>query len=387
MEHLRKIRFWHPRAPVSSGATDAPKPDRPALVCHDETVDYAAYHLCVLDPILGNLLCVGDNVPVVVLTRGRRRVTLPVQKGVRWLDAHIFVGTSSFLLLSPERLLLFDFTRRHSPSALFPCGRNESLFACLHVPQGMTWGVVGCRGGSVMYWKLKEEADSLSLVWAALTTDLLTFCRPFLPTQRPSSSSLLLCGHVHSIDSNPTSSNSLVAVLSGVPGVCKWHLDENSLSGFYRLPHVTAGTSLQACRVTPGGTYIIATKSDLSTVFIWSDGGKKAKDRSVEVFWTLETGCRLLFLLAVVTRKALAMMTVRMHRAVYTLHAAPAPPRKRNLTKSVTCIFFFTRWGNWWSWCLMWREGSFTREKIFWHMWLHSIWSERQRGATKVLSP
>ncbi|RNF01776.1 putative R-SNARE protein [Trypanosoma rangeli] len=293
MEHLRKIRFWRPRAPVASSTTDALKPDCPALVCHDETIDYAAYHLCVLDPILGNLLCVGDNAPVVVLTRGRRRVALPVQKGARWLDAHIFAGTSSFLLLSPECLLLFDFTRRHSPSALFPRGRNESLFACLHIPQGMTWGVVGCRGGSVMYWKLKEEADSLSLVWAALTTDLLALCRPFLPTQTPPSSSSLLCGHVHSIDSNPTSSNSLVAVLSGVPGVCKWHLDENSLSGFYRLPHVTAGTSLQACRVTPGGTYIIATKSDLATVFIWSNGGKKAKDRSVEVFWTLETGCRL----------------------------------------------------------------------------------------------
>ncbi|RNF27298.1 putative R-SNARE protein [Trypanosoma conorhini] len=294
MEHLRKIRFWSPKASVTASATAAPKPDRPALVCNDETVDYAAYHLCALDPVLGSLLCVGDNVPVVVLTRGRRRVTLPVRKGVRWLDAYIFAGTSSFVLLSPECLLLLDFTRRHSPCVLFPRGRGGALFACLHVPQGMTWGVVGCRGGSVMYWKLKDEAGAPSLVWAALTSDPLAFCRPFLPAQLPPSSSSS-CGHVHSIDSNPTSPNSLVAVLAGVPGVCKWHLGENNLSGFYRLPGVAAGTSLQVCRVTPGGAYIVATNGDISTVFIWSDGGKKTKNRSVEVFWTLETGCRLPF--------------------------------------------------------------------------------------------
>ncbi|KAF8279494.1 putative synaptobrevin [Trypanosoma cruzi] len=291
MEQLvKKIWPWIPKGSITSIDRNTLKSERPTFTCNDETINYATYHLCAYDPILGNLLCVGDNVPVVVLTCGRRRAVLPVRKGLRWLDVHIFAGTSSFLLLSPECLLLVDFTRRHSPSALFSSCKAGALFACLHVPQGMTWGVVGCRGGSVMYWKLKEEAGSVSLFWAAMAADPLEFCRPFLPTPMPPS-----CGHIYSIDSNPTSPNILVAVLSEVDGVCKWHMDENCLSGFYRMPNLNTSMSLKACRMTPGGVYIVAITSDTSTLFIWSDGGKKTKNKSVEVFWTLKTGCRLPF--------------------------------------------------------------------------------------------
>ncbi|KAH9578860.1 Synaptobrevin [Trypanosoma melophagium] len=296
-QFVNKIRFWDSkesatlplkREDTNAAVTTTTGTEHTNFFCMDETIDYTAYHLSAYDPILGVLICVGNNVPVVVLALGRRRVTLPVRKGTYWLNCHVFAGTSSFLLLSPDCLLLMDYTQRNPTSALFPRGKNETFFTCLHVPQGLTWGAVGCRNGTVVYWKLKQEENTVSLVWVALTSNLSEFCRPFL-----TATNITNVGCIHAMDSYSMSPNMFVAVISGVSGVCKWDMEDNSLNTFFTTSANIMGSALTACKVTPGGIYVIATTIDISVILIWSNNEKKKKDKSMELMWVLETGCRL----------------------------------------------------------------------------------------------
>ncbi|CCD15109.1 unnamed protein product, partial [Trypanosoma congolense IL3000] len=173
-------------------------------------------------------------------------------------------------------------------SALSQRRQSNACFTHLYVPQGLTWGAVGTQDGTVMYWKIKKNGTVPSLVWLALTTDTLEFCRPFLSSQPDTRK---LCGCVIAMNSSPVNPNTFLAVIVGAPGVCKWYVDENRLSRFFSLPTALADRGISTCSYTPSATFIVATTFDVSIAFIWAENGKMNTDRSVEITWAVETGC------------------------------------------------------------------------------------------------
>ncbi|KAG8342844.1 hypothetical protein TRVL_06326 [Trypanosoma vivax] len=283
---MQGLKFWATEQAPNQVNTQA-KPKRPAMSCRNETIDYKDFHLCAYDPILKAVLLVGDNAPAIRLSRGRRRTVVPVGSGTHWLDCYVFAGTSSFLLLSPDRLVLFDYILEGFSSSLSPSRDSDyrGLFTSLHVPQGLTWGVVGCRDGCVRYWRLREVDGQLSLAWAALRTDILAFCRPFLTAScgKPG-------GHIHCIESYHTNPNTFLAVVSSAPGVCKWYVGENRMSRFFIATETSGVGTLARCAVVPDAAYITATTFDISAVYIWAEDGKMKSDRSVAPLWVVKTG-------------------------------------------------------------------------------------------------
>ncbi|CBH18608.1 hypothetical protein, conserved [Trypanosoma brucei gambiense DAL972] len=291
---FENLMRWLNPSDVTAFKTEAGDPEaatlkRAQMQCVDETVDYTSYHLCAHDPVRQVVLCVGNKVPALLVARGRRQMLLQVPNCVRWIDCSIFSGTSSVLLLSPERLVLLDYAFHGISSALSPCGKRGVLFTSLHVPQGVTWGAVGCEDGTVMYWRLQESGSTQQLVWAALTTSTMNLCRPFFSS---ASSEWAPRGYVLSMNSSPSNPNTFIAVVAGAAGVCKWYVDENRLSRFFSLPEPQTGCGITACRYTPGASFVVAAAFDASALYIWAENGKKDKERSVALMWSVQTGCR-----------------------------------------------------------------------------------------------
>ncbi|KPA84795.1 putative R-SNARE protein [Leptomonas pyrrhocoris] len=274
----------------------------PFRVSGKSAVVMSDYHICKYDAILGVLVCIGDDADVLVLGREMCRELLPLPRGMHWLDAFVYTGTTSFLALCPETLLCMDYSAGVSgdgDSAL-RCAGPGAQFTCLHVAQGLTCGVVGRKDGWVSYFRLDPVSNSPEvrpqLRWTALETNVLNFCLPFcaapgavLDTTPASRSKFFAGGSLLSIDSYPNNPNALIGVVAGVPGVCKWYVDENRLSCFFDARTIAdqPDALLATCRVTPGGVYVAAVTMRCTKVLLWNES-KKRRDKVADLYWVVD---------------------------------------------------------------------------------------------------
>ncbi|KPI85295.1 hypothetical protein ABL78_5635 [Leptomonas seymouri] len=274
----------------------------PFRVGGKSTVVMSDYHICKYDAILGVLICIGDDANVLVLGKEMCRELLPLPHGVHWLDAFVYTGTTSFLVLSSESLLCMDYSTGVSGegNSALRCAGPGAQFTCLHVAQGLTCGAVGRKDGWVSYFRFElvsnNPEERPQLRWAALETNVLSFCLPFckspnaiLDTTPASRSKFFAGGSLLSIDSYPSNPNALIGVVAGVPGVCKWYVDENRLSCFFDARTVAdqPDALLATCRVTPGGVYVAAVTMRCTKVLLWNES-KKRRDKVADLYWVVD---------------------------------------------------------------------------------------------------
>ncbi|CCW67696.1 unnamed protein product [Phytomonas sp. Hart1] len=267
----------------------------------DTTVVWADYHMCRYDPLLGVLLCVGNGVGVVVLGKDFTRRLLPTSHhGTGWIDAGIYPGTTTFLLLAPEVLIGADYGASSRTDSFLPSRDPTAAFTCLHLPAGLTCGAVGRKNGVVSYfaWQPTEEGGKgrAQISWTAVSTNLLGLCEPFLPDAKAfrevlaneAVEKVFLPGSVLSLDSHPENPNSFVGVVAGVPGVCKWGVAEGRLGCFFDSRSLKGQTdcTLVTCKITPGGVYVVAATLYATKVVVWID--KKKKHKTIELHWVID---------------------------------------------------------------------------------------------------
>jgi hypothetical protein len=274
----------------------------PFRVGGKSTVVMSDYHICKYDAILGVLVCIGDDANVLVLGKEMCRELLPLPRGVHWLDAFVYTGTTSFLVLSPETLLCMDYSTgvNGAGDSALRCAGPGAEFTCIHVAQGLTCGAVGRKDGWVSYFRFdlvsNNPDERPQLRWTALETNVLNLCLPFcanpaavLDTTPASRSKFFAGGSLLSIDSYPNNPNALIGVVAGVPGVCKWYIDENRLSCFFDARTITdqADALLATCRVTPGGVYVAAVTMHCTKVLLWNES-KKHRDKVADLYWVVD---------------------------------------------------------------------------------------------------
>ncbi|CAJ1034103.1 putative Synaptobrevin [Leishmania shawi] len=275
----------------------------PFRVGGKSTVVMSDYHICKYDAILGVLVCIGDDANVLVLGKEMCRELLPLPCGVHWLDAFVYSGTTSFLVLSSETLLCLDYSTgvNGSGDSMLRCMEPGAPFTCLHVAQGLTCGAVGRKDGSVSYFRLDPVSDNLDerpqLRWAVTETNVLGLCLPFcknvtgpiLDTSVASRDKFFITGSLISMDSYPNNPNALIGVVGGVPGVCKWYIDEGRVSCFFDAHSIVGQPDghLAACRVTPGGVYVAAVTMHCTKILLWNES-KKRRDKVAELYWVVD---------------------------------------------------------------------------------------------------
>lgn len=274
----------------------------PFRVGGKSTVVMSDYHICKYDAILGVLVCIGDDANVLVLGKEMCRELLPLPHGVHWLDAFVYTGTTSFLVLSSDALLCLDYSTGVSgggDSALRSAGPGAQ-FTCMHVAQGLTCGAVGRKDGWVSYFRhdpvSANPEERPQLRWTMLETNVLGLCLPFckssgavVDTTPASRAKFFASGSLLSIDSYPNNPNALIGVVAGVPGVCKWYVDENRLSCFFDARTIAEQSDalLATCRVTPGGVYVAAVTMHCTKVLLWNES-KKRRDKVAELYWVVD---------------------------------------------------------------------------------------------------
>lgn len=288
-------RFVDPQASANGGAAASNNPADFRLG-GNSTVVMSDYHICKYDALLGVLVCIGDDSDVLVLGKDMCRELIPLKKGSHWLDCYLYMGTTTFLVLSPDQLLCLDYSVQKDDASL-SCGAPGQQFTSLHVPQGLTVGAVGRRSGVVSYFRFvpvsQDPEVRPKLVWTTVDLNVLDMCRPFCPgaAVEPDTSKgrFLSTGSVLSMDSYPDNPNAFIGVVAGVPGVCKWYIDESRLSCFFDarggLP--ANDDALATCKVTPGGNYVVALTVHSTTFLIWNES-KKKRDKSCAVYWSFD---------------------------------------------------------------------------------------------------
>lgn len=274
----------------------------PFRVGGKSTVVMSDYHICKYDAILGVLVCIGDDANVLVLGKEMCRELLPLPHGVHWLDAFVYTGTTTFLVLSPDTMLCMDYSTGVSGTgdSALRCAGPGAQFTCLHVAQGLTCGAIGRKDGWVSYFRFdfvsNNPEERPQLRWTALETNVLGLCQPFcknpnavLDTAPTSRSKFFAGGSLLSIDSYPNNPNALIGVVAGVPGVCKWYIDENRLSCFFDARSIDdqSDAQLATCRVTPGGVYVAAVTMRCTKVLLWNEN-KKHRDKVADLYWVVD---------------------------------------------------------------------------------------------------
>ncbi|KAG5496279.1 hypothetical protein JKF63_02580 [Porcisia hertigi] len=275
----------------------------PFRVGGKSTVVMSDYHICRYDAILGVLVCIGDDADVLILGKEMCRELLPLPHGVHWLDVFVYSGTTTFLVLSSETLLCLDYSAGVSGggNSTLQCMGPGSQFTCLHVAQGLTCGAVGRKDGYVSYFRLDPVSTNPDerprLRWCTTETNLLRLCQPFcknltgsiLDTSAASCGKFFATGSLLSMDSYPTNPNALICVVAGVPGVCKWYIDEGRVSCFFDAHSITGQPDclLATCRVTPGGVYVAAVTMHCTKILLWNES-KKRRDKVVELYWVVD---------------------------------------------------------------------------------------------------
>lgn len=292
---IDRLKFWQgDDSPVAC--------DRPATDYHlggNATTVMSDFHICRYDAVLGVLVCVGDDVPVLILGKDACREVLPTQQGLHWLDCFVYQGTTSFFLLSPEVLLLMDYGGSPGGDSALHVADPTARFTCLHVPPGLTCGALGRRNGVVSYFRLMPTAQDRrarsKVVWTTRDVDILglfqSFCKsPVIPD--PTAEALgkfFAVGSVLSMDSYPDNPNAFIGIVAGVPGVCKWYVDEARASCFFSAETIAnlPDGQLAVCKVTPGGTYVAATTMQSTKVLLWNES-KKKRDKTAELYWVVD---------------------------------------------------------------------------------------------------
>ncbi|CBZ29611.1 conserved hypothetical protein [Leishmania mexicana MHOM/GT/2001/U1103] len=267
------------------------------------TVVMSDYHICKYDAILGVLVCIGDDANVLVLGKEMCRELLPLPGGVHWLDAFVYSGTTSFLVLASETLLCLDYSAgvNGNGDSMLRCTGSGAPFTCLHVAQGLTCGAVGRKDGLVSYFRLDPVSNNPEerpqLQWTATETNVLGLCQPFckgvagpiIDTSAASRDKFFTTGSLLSMDSYPNNPNALIGVVGGVPGVCKWYIDEGRVSCFFDASSIAGqqDSLLATCRVTPGGVYVAAVTMHSTKVLLWNES-KKRRDKVAELYWVVD---------------------------------------------------------------------------------------------------
>ncbi|KAG5470622.1 hypothetical protein LSCM1_01868 [Leishmania martiniquensis] len=275
----------------------------PFRVGGKSTVVMSDYHICKYDAILGVLVCIGDDANVLVLGKEMCRELLPLPGGVHWLDAFVYTGTTSFLVLSSETLLCMDYSAgvTGKGNSALRCMGPDAQFTCLHVAQGLTCGAVGRKDGRVSYFRLdpvsNDPEERPQLRWATTETNVLGLCLPFCKDTAGSIVSgcaakcdrFFTIGSLLSMDSYPNNPNALIGVVGGVPGVCKWYIDEGRVSCFFDARSIVGQPDglLATCRVTPGGVYVAAVTMHCTKILLWNEN-KKRRDKVAELYWAVD---------------------------------------------------------------------------------------------------
>lgn len=277
---------------------------RPTYACEGSTTVLTDYHICRYDPVLGVVVAVGDDCDMLILGSHMCRRRVPIRRGVHWLDCHVYAGTSSVLLLSPETIDCVNYKTGVTLSSL--SAGSASRLTCLHVPQGLTCGAVGRHNGVVSYFRVCDVSErEQKLFWAVTESSIATFGRVFLgkhegtvaPSSTPPSNEdcFFPMGSCISLDSLTENPSTFIGVVAGLPGVVEWAVDAGKLSGFYDARSVaptstSAETSpwmLGVARYTPGGHYVVATTTDSAQVFVWDLDGKK-KGKPTPIHWMVD---------------------------------------------------------------------------------------------------
>lgn len=317
---MHAAKYWDPEAdsdttrrgvldPKNAAAASAKDDKTPFLfrVGGNSTVVMSDYHICKYDAILGVLVCIGDDANVMVLGKEMCRELMPLPHGVHWLDAYVYTGTTSFLVMSPEMLLCLDYStglRGDGDSCLRFNGSGTEL-TCLHIPQGLTCGAVGRKDGTVSYFRLDPVStnpqERPQLRWTTKETNVLALCLPFCPelgrliaVQEKSDPKFFVPGAVLAMDSYPSNPNAIIGVVAGAPGVCKWYIDEGRLSCFFDAKSIAAQADhqLATCRVTPGGVYVAAMTMHCTSILLWNEN-KKRRDKVAELYWVVDLSSQI----------------------------------------------------------------------------------------------
>ncbi|KAG5471040.1 hypothetical protein CUR178_02347 [Leishmania enriettii] len=275
----------------------------PFRVGGKSTVVMSDYHICKYDAILGVLVCIGDDANVLVLGKEMCRELLPLPGGVHWLDAFVYTGTTSFLVLSSETLLCKDYSAgvNGKGDSVLRCMGSGAQFTCLHVAQGLTCGAVGRKDGCVSYFRLdpvsNDPEERPQLRWATTETNVLGLCQPFckgvtgpvFDRSAAISDKFFTVGSLLSMDSYPNNPNAFIGVVGGVPGVCKWYIDEGRVSCFFDARSIVGQPDglLATCRVTPGGVYVAAVTMHCTKILLWNEN-KKRRDKVAELYWVVD---------------------------------------------------------------------------------------------------
>lgn len=275
------------------------------LRCEGSATVMTDYHICRYDPVLGVLVCVGDDSDVLVLGKNMCRRRIPVRRGVHWLDCFLYSGSSSILLLSPEGLDCVDYQACRTDTTITAGDSWDMKLTCIHVPQGLTCGAVGRRNGMASYFRLCDITEKEhELFWTTKETNVLELASNFIqPDDLFSSmkSSGKTCGaeqdqtffpfgSLISLDSLPENPNTFIGVIAGVPGVLQWSIDTGKVATFFnaRTELINKRQNMVAtCKFTPGGNYVVATSTDTSQVFVW-DVDRKKKGKVNELYWVID---------------------------------------------------------------------------------------------------
>lgn len=261
------------------------------------------YHICRYDPVLGVVVCVGDDSDVLVLGKNMCRRRISVQRGVHWLDCFLYAGTCSLLLLSPEGVECVNYQTCQTTTSIR--SSSSAKLTCMHVPQGLTCGAVGRRDGVVSFFRLCDVSETeQKLFWTVAESNLIAMAKVYIQDTDPIVTKLndpseeqkfYPFGSVLSIDTLPENPGTLVGIVAGLPGVLEWSVGVSYLSTFYSA-RSAAGESdtsmLAACKYTPGGNFVVATNTESDRVFIWSLSQKK-KGKLSEVYWVVDLSARI----------------------------------------------------------------------------------------------
>eukprot|EP00796_Vickermania_ingenoplastis_P001578 gene1578-961_t len=268
-----------------------------SLFCHGSATVMTDYHICRYDPVLGVLVCVGDDCDVLVLGKNMCRRRIPVRRGVHWLDCFLYAGTSSVLLLSPEGIECVDYQSCMTDTVLQAAPGGK--LTCFHIPQGLTCGAVGRRDGTVSYFRLCDLSETEhQLFWTMKETNALELAAPFSLESSAQTTShaagdeqrFFPFGSLVSLDSLPENPNAFIGVIAGVSGVLEWSVGSGKVTTFFSAGSTLTNAEknmLAVGKFTPGGNYVVATTTDSSQVLVW-DMGQKKKGKVSSVYWVID---------------------------------------------------------------------------------------------------